>query len=163
MLRNSKRIYAVSHSTERFFWQAKLFASYWCADDKNAHLTKHATWSLLWKDLLNLMRTGRDEGIPAAYCKQSRNQLLVHAQGRRTPSLWQLKDILWKGGKKASIFESKRKSPEVCKAHQKRKEEETELCRQWLLLNTSVNEKFCHTVKCLLRTEHEVLWYFYIW
>lgn len=50
------------------------------------------------------------------------------------------------GGKKASIFESERKSPEVRKAHQKRKEEETELCRQWLLLNTSVNE--CKVLSC---------------
>lgn len=47
-----------------------------------------------------------------------------------------IKGYIMEGGKKASVFESERKSPEVHKAHQKRKGEETELCRQWLLLNT---------------------------
>lgn len=107
ILRNSKRIYAIIHSTERFFWQAKLFASYWCAGDKNPHLTKHATWSLPWKDMFNLMKTGRDESILAVYCNQSRNQLPVRAQGRRMPSLRQLKDTLWKGKKSKYVWKWK--------------------------------------------------------
>lgn len=62
-----------------------------------------------------------------------------------------------RGGGEASIFESERKSPEVCKVHQKGKGEETKLCSQWIQLNTSVNKQ---SVCLELSMKHFVIFMF---